>query len=405
MLAIGGWTYSSNFALPASSSQGRSKFASSVVSLVKDYGLDGVDIDWEYPTDETQATDMVTLLETVRDALDTYGNSLSPQYHFTLTAACPGPYGYQYLNLSAINQTVDFLNVMAFDYMGPWSTTSGDQANLFPSWSIPASTPFNTEAIISYVLESIQPDKIVLGVPLYGRAFNDTSGLGEQFSGSRTYDYKDLPLSGCIEANDNETGSSYCYGNRELISYDSIPVVHLKAAFIHNKTLGGAMFWESSMDCKGDDSIIQTVAGDLAKDGAGLESTWNQLLYPDSPYDNILKREPALTTTTSRPESSHASTSSATGVSPSSLPANPSCTGGPPFYEYESLKLCACSLDISGKEVYYNVFGTCYNNNCSATAVCGENEACIPDGCPAANCAQVIEGCQDYPLATEIDFN
>ena len=412
LLSIGGWTYSSNFASPASTSIGRSTFASSVVSLVENYGLDGVDIDWEYPANASQAIDMVALLQTVRQALDTYGNSLSTPYHFILTAACPGPYGYQYLRLSEMNQTVDFWNFMAYDYTGPWSNVTGDQANLFHSSSYPESTPFDTASIISYISQNISFDKIVLGIPLYGRAFNDTDGLGEPFSGSRTYDVKDLPLSGTTEACDNATGSCYSYGNRELISYDLInPVVYLKADFIQNKTLGGAMFWESSMDGVGDMSIIQNMARVLGGiDGSGLDKSQNQLLYPNSSYDNLLK---SISVSSSSPATCQAATlistlqiSSTTGaLSPSALPTT--CDVGPAIFECVG-GMCTCGLDTSYQPVCYNPEGTCYNEICSASSDCGINKTCLPNGCGSASearCAQVLVGCLDSPQITEIVFS
>lgn len=48
LLSIGGWSYRDNFARPASTPQGRAKFAQSAVQLVKDLGFDGKGVSFPF---------------------------------------------------------------------------------------------------------------------------------------------------------------------------------------------------------------------------------------------------------------------------------------------------------------------------------------------------------------------
>jgi chitinase len=188
-----------------------------------------------------------------------------------LTVACPaGPQNYETLHLKAMDTHLDFWNLMAYDYAGSWDSVAGHQANLSPSVSTPASTPFSTShALEYYTSHGIEPSKIILGMPLYGRAFTSTDGPGKPFSGTGegsweagVWDFKALPKEGAKEFLDDQIGASWTYDReaRVMVSYDSLEMAKKKVDFIKSEGLGGAMWWESSADKAGEESLIGTVS-------------------------------------------------------------------------------------------------------------------------------------------------
>jgi chitinase len=294
LLSIGGWTYSTNFPAAASTDASRSLFAQSAVTLMKDWGFDGIDIDWEYPQDATQAQNFVLLLNRVRQELDTYAAQHAPGYHFLLTIASPaGPVNYNTMKLREMSTIIDFFNLMAYDYAGSWDATAGHQANLYPNPQNPKATPFSTEAAVSdYVAAGVPAGKIVLGMPIYGRSFESTAGLGQPYTGTGAgswengvWDYKALPKAGAAEQYDSVSGATYSYdpNSKELISYDTPEMVQRKVAYLKSKGMGGSMFWEASADRTDGKSLIATSFNSLG----GLDSSNNLLSYPTSQYANL----------------------------------------------------------------------------------------------------------------------
>ncbi|KAK2748096.1 Endochitinase 1 [Myotisia sp. PD_48] len=299
LLSIGGWTYSKNFPVPASTAAGRAQFAKTSVAILKQHGFDGIDVDWEYPVDETEANNFVLLLQAVRDELDAYTKEVGDGYHYLLTIASPaGPHHYNKLKFKEMDALLDFWNIMTYDFAGSWDTTSGHMSNIYPSTDLPSSTPFSSEkALTDYIAYGIDPKKIILGMPLYGRAFEKTEGIGQNFTGigpgtwePGVYDYKVLPQAGAKVTEDKTLGASYSYdaAKKFLISYDTPAIAKQKTEYLMSKKLGGAMWWETSSDKTGSLSLVGTVLSTLGGQ-AVLDKSQNQLNYPKTTYANLKK--------------------------------------------------------------------------------------------------------------------
>ncbi|KAL7807211.1 family 18 glycoside hydrolase [Trichoderma gracile] len=296
LLSIGGWNMSQSgkFEPVLGTTEGRIRFAKTAVNLLANWGLDGIDIDYEYPINEREAVGFVDLLRECRKALDEYASHHNQRYHYLLTAAVSAAQQhYKWLDMPAIDQYLDAWHLMAYDYAGSWDDQSGDQSNVFHDATNPNRTRANSDqAVNDYVAAGVSPDKIILGIPLYGRSFMNTDGPGRPYEGvgegsieKGVWLYRDLPRPGSVVNVNRDIIAAYSYDNatRELVTYDNLETTALKAEYLGKKGLGGAVFWEASGDRSGDESLVKAVARKMVY----LDNSYNMLSYPQSQFSNI----------------------------------------------------------------------------------------------------------------------
>ncbi|KAF9447351.1 carbohydrate-binding module family 5 protein [Macrolepiota fuliginosa MF-IS2] len=291
LLSIGGWTYSQSghFGFLTSASA-RATFVSDAVKFIEDYGFDGIDLDFEYPANSAQGQGLADLLTSLRTAFNQLASSKGDSTPYLITAAvAAGSENYANYVIPQMNSALSYWNLMAYDYAGSWLTYVDNQANLYGG----ARTGVSTDAAIKFYLNSgATAGKINLGMPLYGRAFEQTAGLGQSYSGigpgtveAGIYSYNTLPLAGAqvFENTTDVTSYSYDSSKKEFVSYDTPNIVKLKSQYVTSKGLSGSMFWELSTDKVGSESLVSVAANTLGS----LDQTQNHINYPNSKWDNI----------------------------------------------------------------------------------------------------------------------
>ncbi|KAG9035681.1 Endochitinase 1 [Tulasnella sp. JGI-2019a] len=308
LLSIGGWTYSPKFHPVVVSRSARAEFVRSSIKILEDYGLDGLDVDYEYPSDEHQARGYVELLRLLREGLDEHAAKKGNGCRFELSIAAPcGSSNYEKLHAKEMDKYLDMWNLMAYDYAGSWEKIANHQANIY-NGSVNTAT-----AAAWYLHHGIAREKLIIGLPLYGRSFMATSGPGHPFTGigpgsweAGSYDYRALPLPGSTAHQDAHAYASWSYDpkKREMISYDDAVVAKWKAEWIIREEFGGAMYWELSGDKSGNEengregieggegktyvpgkSLVKVVSEAFGR----LDESKNWLEYGDSQFENMKK--------------------------------------------------------------------------------------------------------------------
>ncbi|KAI5859550.1 glycoside hydrolase family 18 protein [Durotheca rogersii] len=244
-LSIGGGTSSETFPIVASDTLLRDNFARSARGLVEASGLDGIDINWEYPMDPQQGADFVALLASVRLHL--------PEEQFFVTAALPaGRAVLQNIDVAQAAAYLDFVNLVAYDFCGPWTHRSGHQAQLYAMHKEEASGGAGVAYLVGH---GCPARKILLGIPLYGRSFLGVTGPGHRHKGAGgedgAFEYNTLPRKNAKEGVDRRVGAAFCVGgDGGFVTYDNPDTVKMKATFCKQKGLGGLFYWTGPADSR-----------------------------------------------------------------------------------------------------------------------------------------------------------
>ncbi|KAL9602181.1 MAG: hypothetical protein Q9219_002045 [cf. Caloplaca sp. 3 TL-2023] len=256
ILSMGGGGAGSNpFASMASSPAARGNFASAAKHMLDTYGFDGLDIDWEHPDDPKKGADYVTLMATLRQYL--------PAPRYLLTSALPaGTWALQHIDLNKATSNMDYVNIMAYDFSGPWCGMTGHQAQLYAPPQCPADMKTSGQSAVQYMRsKGVPAHKICLGIPVYGRSFLEANNINQRFqkSGGQdgTFEYHQLPRPGTQEQVDRQAAGAYCVGgDGGFVTYDSPDTVAMKAQFARQQNLAGLFYWTGPGDQKGPRSLV-----------------------------------------------------------------------------------------------------------------------------------------------------
>ena len=289
LISVGGWTWSGRFSDVALTSESRSVFAESCVDFIRAYNFDGVDIDWEYPvggglpSNTNRPEDGVNytlLLQELRSQLEVAGAEDGRDYLLTIAS----PAGYDklvHLELDALGEVLDFINVMTYDLRGAWDLSAATHHSaLYANFADPGNDQivekYNVQWTVEEMLqEGVPPEKLVLGVPFYSRSWGgvaDPQGNGGLFQPGTSvppgtwdngssgatgvndfFEIEEMLLTGGYTRFwDDVAKAPYAYHPTQhgghFISYEDSESLGLKMEYVLEKGLGGVMFWEITED-------------------------------------------------------------------------------------------------------------------------------------------------------------
>ncbi len=247
LLSIGGWG-SGRFSEMAANDEYRRAFAVDCERVVEEFALDGIDIDWEYPTssmanissspDDTE--NFTLLMQDIRAAI---GN----EKELTLATVASA----RYIDFKAILPSVDFVNIMAYDM----ASAPKHHSALYPSGHSGDIT--SDGAVTAHLKAGVPPSKLVMGMPFYGRG-------GDGYPSFQDYNKVGNTDTQYTEKWDEVAQVPYLADKNDTLvfGFENPRSLAIKCQYILDKDLLGGMYWDYSGDNEQGD-LRRTVAENL----------------------------------------------------------------------------------------------------------------------------------------------
>lgn len=274
MVSVGGWGGCAPCSNLFASEQSRKTFAKTTVALFREYNIDGLDLDWEYPAIEGypghkfQPADKENFTALVKELREEMGN------RFLLSFAAGGFVKFLEASIEweKVMPQLDFVNLMTYDLVGGYSTVTGHHTPLDDYRTAQEST---TKCVSWLLNKKIESHKLIVGAAFYARVWEnvpDTSrGLYQPGKFKQGVAYKDFPTyfsdtSGYRYYWDKKAKAPWQYNpeKRLFATFDDEHSIREKSHFIRKKKLGGIMFWELSQD-KSTEGLVDVMSYTLNK--------------------------------------------------------------------------------------------------------------------------------------------
>lgn len=152
----------------------RMNFLRNLKIIIRDFEFDGVNIDFENLRDEDEGDPVVNFMIELTDSI---------RVDFPLSEisfATPAINWNNDWKLSELSQVCDYLFIMGYGFYGEWSRTTGPVSPLTGGYH-------NLQTLLERDYSSVDPSKIILGLPYYGEMWMTKTN----FPGDSVLSYQD----------------------------------------------------------------------------------------------------------------------------------------------------------------------------------------------------------------------